>query len=140
MSTVTFKNFLKGGRAHRMSVVLVALAALCGAGVVRPALAHHSFAMFDKDHKTTLKGTVSKFQWTNPHTALIVRVPNDKGVATTYTFECSSPNLLSHQGWKFNTVKVGDVVTVGFYPLRDGEPGGALVTLQLPDGKIMHGY
>ena len=138
MGTVTTKSFLKGGSARRMGVVV--LAALGGAGSVGPALAHHSFAMFDKDHKTTLKGTVSKFQWTNPHTALIVGVPDGKGATTTYTFECSSPNLLSHQGWKFNTVKAGDAVTVVFYPLRDGEPGGALVTLQLPNGKVMHGY
>ena len=109
-------------------------------GVGTPALAHHSFAMFDKNRKMTLSGTVSRFQWSNPHASVIVGVPDDKGGTLTYTLECSSPNLLGHQGWKFNTLKPGDPVSVEFYPLRDGDPGGALVSVKLPSGKVMRAY
>src|SRR4051812_41329976 len=89
-------------------------------GLPPSAAAHHSFAMFDQKQKVTLKGTVAKFEWTNPHAFVVVDVVNDDNATTRYTLECSSPNLMSHSGWKVNTLKAGDVVTVVFNPLRNG--------------------
>lgn len=101
-----------------------------------PALAHHSFAMFDQTKPTTLKGaTVTRFEWANPHVFLVVK---DKG--KIYTLECSSPNLMGHQGWKFNTLKPGEQVNITYYPLRNGKAGGMLKTVMTPTGKTLKAW
>ena len=102
-----------------------------------PALAHHSFAMFDHAHRITVSGTVTKFDWTNPHVYIDLAVPDAKGGTSRYTIECASPNVLTRVGWKFNTVKLGDKVSALINPLRNGEPGGMLETLTTPDGKTL---
>ena len=104
-----------------------------------PVLAHHSFAMFDKNKVVTVKGVVSKIEWTNPHVFIFLDAPDGKGGKTRYAVECNSPNVLMRTGWKFNTVKRGDVVSVGLYPLRNGQPGGLLDKVILPDGKTIKG-
>ena len=114
-------------------------AALLGALVVLApdlALAHHSFAMFDHVNRVTLTGTVTDFQWTNPHVFIEMEVQDAKGDATHYTVECASPNVLTRVGWKFNLIKRGDKVTVLINPLRNGQPGGMLETVTLSDGRI----
>jgi hypothetical protein len=110
------------------------------AGVVLPAAAHHSFAMFDKTKTVHADGaTVSKFRWTNPHSFVVVDVKDAKGT-TSYTLECNSINLMSRAGWKVNTLKAGDKVSVDYYPLRDGKPGGMLKTITLPDGRTLKAW
>ncbi len=101
------------------------------------AWAHHSFAMFDHVHRITVSGTVTKFDWTNPHVYIDLAVPDAKGGETRYTIECASPNVLTRVGWKFNTVKLGDKVSALINPLRNGEPGGMLETVTTPDGKTL---
>jgi hypothetical protein len=113
-----------------------ALAVLALAGPV-PALAHHSFAMFDHVHRITVAGTVTKFDWTNPHVYIELAVADAKGGAGRYTIECASPNVLTRVGWKFNTVKVGDKVSALINPLRNGQSGGMLETLTTPDGQTL---
>jgi len=103
---------------------------------VPPAAAHHSFAMFDQTKQVALKSvTVTRFEWTNPHSFVIVK---DNG--TIYTLECSSPNLMTHQGWKYNSLKTGDQVNIVFYPLRNGKPGGMLKTVVLPNGTTLSAW
>lgn len=101
-----------------------------------PSMAHHSFAMFDQSKQLDLAGvTVTRFAWTNPHAFVIVK----KG-STVFTLECSSPNLMTHQGWKHNSVKPGDQISITYYPLRNGQPGGMLKTITLPTGKTMNAW
>jgi hypothetical protein len=100
-----------------------------------PALAHHSFAMFDKSRSITLIGTVTQFQWTNPHSYLDLDAENMGG--KHYTLELTSPNMMSRGGWTSRTIKPGDHVTAIVAPLRDGQPGGLLLELTLPSGKHM---
>ena len=102
-----------------------------------PVQAHHSFAMFDKNRLVTVKGVVSKVEWTNPHVYIFVDVANGKGGATRYAVECNSPNVLMRTGWRPKTVKAGDAVSVGLYPLRNGQPGGLLDAVTLSDGKTL---
>ncbi|QKS01167.1 hypothetical protein F9288_17190 [Sphingomonas sp. CL5.1] len=110
------------------------------AGAVSPAAAHHSFAMFDQTKISHLDGvTVKQFNWTNPHTYVVVEGKDGSGT-TSYTLECSSTNMMSQSGWKFNTIKVGDKVTVDFYPLRSGKPGGMLKTVTLSNGKTLKAW
>jgi hypothetical protein len=124
-------------RKCRFMAMLVALNTL-GAPMI--AGAHHSSAMFDQHSSITLSGVVSKFQWANPHVVVAVEGPNKDGEPTRYIFECSSPNLLGHKGWKVNTLKAGDTVTVIYHPLRNGKPGGLLSTIELPSGIVMNGW
>lgn len=99
------------------------------------ALAHHSFAMFDRDAKVTLVGTVHEFQWTNPHSWIEMEVADEKGEVHKWSVEMNSPNNLQRQGWRSSTLKPGDKVTVVINPLRDGNKGGLFVSVKLPDGK-----
>jgi hypothetical protein len=105
--------------------------------LVSPAFAHHSFAMFDQSKQVTLKGTVSEFQWTNPHAFIHIEVPNDAGGKIQWQVELNSPNNLKRQGWKSTSVKVGDEVTLVMNPLRDGKRGGLFVSVKLPDGTVL---
>jgi hypothetical protein len=105
--------------------------------VAAPALAHHSFAMFDRQKEVTLKGTVKEFQWTNPHSFIEIETPDEKGGAVSYSIEMNSPNNLTRQGWKSTALKPGDKVTVVMNPLRDGSHGGLFVSVMLPDGKVL---
>ena len=104
-----------------------------------PALAHHSFAMFDRQKEVVLKGTVKTFQWTNPHSFIEIDVTGADGKVQPYSIEMNSPNNLTRQGWKSTSLKPGDKVTVTMNPLRDGTEGGLFVSVQLADGKILGG-
>lgn len=107
------------------------------ASVAAPALAHHSFAMFDNTRSVTLHGKVTKFQWTNPHGYLEVDAEDGRGGTKHYTLELTSPNMMSRGGWTSRTIKTGDVVTTVVAPLRDGRAGGLLLEVTLPDGRHM---
>ncbi|HEX4023172.1 MAG TPA: DUF6152 family protein [Steroidobacteraceae bacterium] len=108
------------------------------AATTTPALAHHSFAMFDHSHQIKLYGTVARFQWTNPHVYIYLDVDPGPGSATVpvkrYTIECANPGILDRVGWKWNMIKVGDKITTIIAPLRSGQPGGLLKQVMLADG------
>ena len=104
-----------------------------------PAWVHHSGAMFDSARQQTIKGTISEFNWTNPHSSFKVDVANDKGQLETWAIEMNSPQNLIRTGWKRTTIKPGDKVTVVVHPLRDGKPGGSYVSITLADGTTLSG-
>ena len=113
------------------------LVAACAALLVAaPALAHHSFAMFDQRKIMTLEGTVTEFQWTNPH-AFVEMDVTAGGATTHWSIELNSPNNLKRQGWLRTSLKPGDKVTVRLNPLRDGKPGGLFLDVVLPGGKVL---
>ena len=118
-------------RIWRLGAVVIALAV---AGVSLSA--HHSFAVFDMTSEKTITGTVSKFEWTNPHTFIFVDVPNDKGVIETWAIEGMSPNYLGRRGWSKTSVKPGDKITMTVRPLKDGKAGGMFVRAMV-DGKML---
>ena len=111
--------------------------ALCALAIAMPALAfaHHSFAMFDRTKEMKLEGVVKEFQWTNPHTWIQLMVTGPDGKVTEWSIEGSSPNGLKRQGWRADVVKSGDKVVAIINPLRNGDSGGSLVNVTLPDGK-----
>ena len=102
-----------------------------------PLLAHHSFAMFDTAKRLTMSGSVTAFEWTNPHVYIEIDVPDEKGVVKHWSVELGSPSILMQAGWKFSDVKVNDKITVVLNPLRSGEPGGLLVTATVRDGRVL---
>lgn len=126
-------------RIRKTTAALIGAAALA-AGVVSPAIAHHSFAMFDQTKITSkARATVAEFRFTNPHSFVVVNVKEGNGI-TRYAFECSSVNMMSRAGWKHNTLKAGDTVDVTFFPLRNGKPGGMLKTIKVADGRTLSGW
>ncbi len=109
------------------------------AAVSMPAFVHHSGAMFDSTKEQKLIGTISEFNWTNPHSSFKVDVANPQGKIDTWAIEMNSPQNLVRQGWKRTTLKAGDKVTVVVHPLRDGKPGGSYVSITLADGTVLGG-
>jgi hypothetical protein len=116
-----------------LTVKWLCLAAL----VATPTQAHHSFSMFDLGKDVTLVGEVKEFQWTNPHIWIQVLVTGADGKVMEWSIEGNSPSTLSRQGWTKRSVKAGEKVTLVVHPLRDGQPGGSLVKVTLPDGKVV---
>ncbi|WP_148293917.1 DUF6152 family protein [Azospirillum sp. B4] len=117
-------------RMYRIGKYTLALG-ICTAVIAEPAIAHHSFAMFDQNKLSELKNvTVVQYTWGNPHVYIII-----KSEDTAYTLECGSIANMSEMGWKFNTIKGGDKIDVVFYPLHNGKPGGALKAATLSNGK-----
>ena len=101
-----------------------------------PALAHHSFAMFDQTKQMTLEGTVREFQWTNPHSFIELEVPSGSRV-TRWSIELNSPNNLTRQGWRRTSLTAGERVSVRIAPLRNGHPGGLFLDLRKADGRVL---
>jgi hypothetical protein len=119
-----------------MNLKAVALSACAVTALVGPALAHHSFAMFDADRTVTLQGTVKELEWTNPHSWLHIMVKDEAtGQQGVWALELSSPARLKRMGMSADSVKPGDAVSVTFHPLKDGARGGQFLQAVLPDGK-----
>lgn len=117
----------------------LALAAATGClALALPVTAHHSTAMFDFSKSVEIKGTIKQFQWTNPHTWTKVDVEGQGTAVVEYGLEGMSPNYLSRNGWTKRTLKTGDKVTLQVYPLKDGRPGGFMVSVKLADGTVLY--
>jgi uncharacterized protein DUF6152 len=101
-----------------------------------PVLAHHGFSVeFDKDSPLTLTGTVTKMEFMNPHIYFYVDVKGKDGKVVNWAFEGGPPNVIYRQGWRKDTLKPGDVVTVKGFRAKDGTRLGACSTVKLPDGR-----
>ena len=111
------------------------LVMMCAAAT--PAVAHHSFASFDRTREVTFTGIVQDVQWSNPHTWIQVLVTDQKGRSTEWGFECGSPNMMLRTGWTRTTVKRGDRVVVVGNPLKNGRPNASMVKITLPDGRVL---
>jgi hypothetical protein len=112
--------------------VLAAVAVAAG-----PAAAHHSFTMFDMTKQVTLSGTVTSFEWTNPHAYIEIDVPQEGGAAKHWSIELGSPSILMRSGWKATSLKHGDKAVLIVNPLKSGEAGGFLYQATLPDGRVL---
>ena len=99
-----------------------------------PALAHHSFAMFDANKRVTVAGTVKDFQWTNPHAWILMMVRNSDGQLDQWAVEMTGPGGLVRQGWLPKTLTPGMSISVTMHPLRSGAHGGQFLAVKLPDG------
>ena len=117
--------------------IALAGALLAAAFCSSAALAHHSNSMFDRTKVVTLQGTVKEFQWTNPHTWIELEVAGAQGAKGPISIEGPAPGVLRGKGWKFNSIKTGDKVTVQVHPLRDGSIGGGLMSVTLASGEVL---
>jgi len=101
------------------------------------AVAHHSFAMFDRSRTETIAGTVKEFELINPHGWLRIMVADANGAQNEWSLELGGAGQLAQFGWTPNTVHPGDKVTVRLHPLRDGSYGGQLMSVTLPNGQVL---
>jgi hypothetical protein len=105
--------------------------------VSAPLFAHHGEANYDTDKVVSVKGTVSDFEFINPHTLITVDVKNDKGEIEKWNCEARSPGMLVRVGgWDKNTLKVGDLITVFGYRAKNGTTVMRLQKLTLADGTL----
>lgn len=121
----------------RMTTLLFLAAAIC---VAVPAWAHHSFAAeFDGSHAMRLTGTITRIEWTNPHSYFYIDVKDDKGNVVNWGCEGAGPGALSRRGWSKGDVKLGDTLIVDGYPAKDGSHIIDARRVTLPDGRIISG-
>jgi hypothetical protein len=100
-----------------------------------PALAHHSGAMFEKVKTVTVEGVVKEFQYTNPHSWLLVDVKNKDGSVTTWGFEAEGPSTLQRAGIRPSDFAPGTKLKITGHPMKDGTPAAAWVEATRADGK-----
>ncbi|HTR39037.1 MAG TPA: DUF6152 family protein [Bryobacteraceae bacterium] len=100
------------------------------------AYAHHSFAAeFDSDKPVQVTGTVTKVEWTNPHVRFYIDVKNDQGEVVNWNIELGPPLILRHLGWRQDSLKIGDQVTVDGYPAKDHSNMANAKKVTLADGR-----
>ena len=97
--------------------------------------AHHGAASFDTAVEVTLKGTVTEWQWFNPHCFLKFDVKGDDGTVKNWAVEAGNPTDMTKRGWSRLSFKPGDQVTVTLQPVKTGAPVGRIRTVALADGK-----
>ena len=117
-----------------MKLKVLGLGGLAVAAFAMPAVAHHSFAMFDATKTMTLEGAVKEFQWTNPHAWIMLTRAESDGKAEDWAIELNGPSALVRSGWKPKTLTPGMPVSVTIHPLRDGSNGGQFMSVKLPNG------
>ena len=105
--------------------------------LVGSASAHHSYAMFEVDKTVSLTGTVKSWQWTNPHTWLVMMAADAANKEVEWQVEGSSPTILHRYGVTRDLVKAGDKVTVVVHPLKSGGNGGQMQSITTADGKTI---
>lgn len=110
---------------RRLALVVPVLAA-----AVMPAAAHHSFAtQYDAAKPVEMRGAVTRVEWTNPHARIYLDVRDDKGEVGNWNFEMASPNVLTRNGWKRDSLKPGDQIVIAGYLARAGVRMGIAGTI-----------
>jgi hypothetical protein len=121
---------LKGRLIAGLAIVMLLF---CG-----PVSAHHGSQGYDLTKRITLKGTVSRFVWANPHSQIFLDVKDDKGNVVNWAIELNNPGNLVKLGWNHVAMKSGDEVTVMFSPGKEGKPVGICADVVFPDGHKLH--
>jgi Family of unknown function (DUF6152) len=119
--------------------------ALCTAAaalffITNHASAHHSFAAeYDENKRVIVAGTVTRFEWVNPHAWLYIAAKDESGNAVNWRFEMGSPNGLLRRGWTKTVLKEGDQVTVEGYASKSHSNVANVSNVIMPDGRKLFG-
>ena len=115
-------------------VLLLSIAVI--ASVAVPVLAHHSATMFESEKTITVEGVVKQFQFTNPHSWLLVDVKDKNGKVTTWGFEAEGPSTLQRAGIRPSDFAAGTKLKITGHPMKDGSPAAIWVdAVRVTDGK-----
>jgi hypothetical protein len=112
--------------------------ALTGIFIAGAVQAHHAGVMFDEAKEVTLEGVVKEFQFTNPHSWLLVDVTDEQGQVTTWGFEAEGPTRLMLNGIRVGDFLPGTKLTITGHPMRDGRPAAAWTRAVREDGAVFH--
>ncbi len=104
-----------------------------------PLFAHHGNAAYDTGKSITVKGTVTRWVWSNPHCILQLDVTDDHGQVVQWTTETENPTSMTHYGWTMQSLKLGDQITVTVMPVKNGRPVGRIIEVVLPNGQKLAG-
>ena len=104
-----------------------------------PLFAHHGYAAYDTDRKVTLKGTVTRWIWSNPHCLLQLDVTDESGHVVHWTAETENPTAMSRVGWTEKSLKAGDQITLTALPVKSGNPVGRIIDVVLSNGQKLAG-
>jgi hypothetical protein len=120
---------------RRLATALLAVGAVAAAS--GSATAHHSFAMFDQEHKAERVGVVKEFKLTAPHVFIMLEIKEEDGAANIWALEGEAPAALVRDGWTARSLKPGDEIKLMVAPLRSGAAGGAWVIrdISFSDGR-----
>ncbi len=117
----------------KLAIILATI--FCAATIYAPLQAHHGEANYDTTKTVSVKGTVTQFEFVNPHVQITIDVKNDKGEIEKWTGEARSPAMLSrYGGWDKNTIKIGDVITLSGHRTKNGNFFLRLVKIVKADG------
>ena len=120
--------------------LIVSMALIGAIAMPSSAPAHHAFAaVFDPDRPLDITGTVTKVEWMNPHIWFYVDIETADGSVENWAFEMGSPNSLVRRGWRHDSLKVGETVTVAGWHARDGTLRGAVGSIVLASGERLFG-
>jgi Family of unknown function (DUF6152) len=132
---------LRGAASRTVRNRKVAAVLMAGLLLSVPALwAHHGLAAFDTTHTVKMEGTVTEFQWINPHAYIFADLKDENGKVANWKLELGSLGMLTRfGGWSKTTVKPGDKVTVQGFRAKDGSPYMSLGKIVLPNGQTLQG-
>lgn len=123
---------MRGELRNRLVVALALVVALS-----MPVLAHHGSAAFDTGNKVVLKGTVKEWVYSNPHCLLRLDVMGDDGKVVSWVAEGQAPNVIFPAGYRKDSFKAGDQVTITVEPVKNGQPLGRILQAVLANGKVL---
>jgi hypothetical protein len=115
----------------------VALAVVAGLLMSSPLVAHHSSSAFDTGKKVVLKGTVKEWIYSNPHCFLMLEVKQDDGQVVQWVAETQAPSVIFPAGYRRDTFKPGDQVTITIEPFKDGRLFGRILQTVTADGRSL---
>src|SRR5579864_2439869 len=127
----------RGAMRNKLAAISLAVVGLLASSV--PLFAHHGYAAYDTERKIALKGTVTRWIWSNPHCIIQLDVSDDSGNVAHWVVETENPSTMSRSGWTDKSIKVGDQITVMALPVKNGNPAGRILEVVLPSGEKLPG-
>jgi len=123
----------------RNTLAAITFALVSVVAVTAPLFAHHGYAAYDTDKKVTLKGTVTRWVWSNPHCLLQLDVTDESGHVVHWIAETENPSAMTRVGWTDKSLKVGDEITLTALPVKSGAPVGRILDVLLASGQKLPG-
>jgi hypothetical protein len=122
---------------NKLAAIFFAMVSLLAVSV--PLFAHHGYAAYDTDRKVTLKGTVTRWIWSNPHCMVQLDVTDESGHVAHWIAETENPSAMIRIGWTDKSIKAGDQITLTALPVKSGAPVGRIVDVVLSNGQTLPG-